>query len=127
MGVTTTYGYKKPQSPDTGETFWDDLEFDISRLDSHSHNGTDSAQLSGNNVTPVSDTIEAADWVAVSGQAGTYSQTVTVPLGVQLSKKMPNFRLSTGEVIHPSVEILGETTYNVFINDNTLELDVFYV
>ncbi len=38
--ILTTYGYKKPEDNDT--QFFDYLEFNLDRMDAHTHDGVDS-------------------------------------------------------------------------------------
>lgn len=126
MAITLSYGYIKNQTGDKGSVFWPDLEFNIQRINDHSHNGVNSAKLSNDSIDPLTQTINAGAWTAVAG--GTFKQTVTVPSGVDLNKHYPRFKHNTsGELLFLSVNILSDSQFEVFINDNTVALQVAYV
>jgi hypothetical protein len=126
MAITLSYGYIKNQTGDKGSVFWPDLEFNIQRINDHSHNGVNSAKLSNASIDSATQTINAGAWVSVAG--GTFKQTVTVPAGVDLNKHLPRFKHDTsGELLFLSVNILSDSQYEVFINDNTVALQVAYV
>jgi hypothetical protein len=127
MAVTLSYGYIKNESGDRGSEFWPDLEFNIERINGHSHNGTDSALIPTSSIDTQVQTLLADDWEAVAGQTGTYKQTVTVPSGVNLDKHLPRFKDANGNILLLSVDVLTTGTYDVYINDNTAVLQVAYV
>lgn len=119
--IILSNGYKLPESPDTGDIFFGAIEFDIQRLNDHSHNGTDSALLS-----TVSQNILAANWVAAPVGGGVYRQSVTVPTGYSYDTANIWFKLSTGEYVYPSVERITGTTYYVYTNNNALDYLALY-
>lgn len=112
---TTSYGYSKPELDDKGNIFFPLLEADIQQLNDHNHNGSNSALLA-----PILQTITSGGWAAVSGQPGTYSQNVTLPTGYTYDNRTLSFRLSTGEIIYPSVAKVSTSVFTVYTNDNTL-------
>lgn len=128
MSVTLTYGFVKPATGDTGATFWTQLENDITQLDSHTHNGVDSAVLSSTSINPTSDTISHTNWVATAG--GTYRQLVTTPPSITFDSYGMAFRITNGSdigyEIHPTILKVSNTTYYVYVNDNTIDLSVLY-
>jgi len=63
-------------------------------------------------------TIAAAAWVADG--TGRYRQDVTVPPGYNMDTYSILFKLSTGEIILPSITRLTATTFRIFGPDNTL-------
>jgi len=119
MSTTTTYGYKKPQDNDTGLTFWDDLEFNIDRMDGHTHDGVDSAPLAK------TQTISSGSWSSLGN--GSYRQLVTLPGSLTFDTIAIEMRLSTGHVVHPTIEKVSSTTYYVYTNDNTLTYTAVYI
>ena len=129
MSTTLTYGYKKPQDGDTGATFWDDLAFDIQRLNDHTHDGSDSAQLDSTSIAATTATISSASWVLTSG--GTYRQVVTMPPGLDFDSYGKSFMInsgaSAGHDVTLSIEKITNTTFYVYINDNTVDLLVRYL
>lgn len=124
MSITLSKGYKLPETGDRG--FWTDLEFDISRLNAHKHDGSDSTLISAFNLDKSSQTLLAAAWTAVAGQAGTYKQTVTLPTGNAMSTILPRFLNPAGDDMLLSVRKVSVNSYDVFINDNTLDVTVIY-
>lgn len=124
MSTTLSKGYKLPETGDRG--FWTDLEFDIERLNAHDHDGVDSSLISAYNLDKSSQTLLAASWVAVSGEAGTFKQTVTLPAGNAMATVLPRFLTATGDDLLLSVRKVSANSYDVFINDNTQTLTVIY-
>lgn len=128
---TLTYGYKKPETGDKGSIFFPALEFNIQRLNDHSHDGSNSQKLTAASVQGIGDTILAANWVAVAGQPGTYRQLVTMPPNTEFDGYGLAFRIDggllDGHEIHPVVEKSSASTYYVYINDNTQTLAVLYL
>jgi hypothetical protein len=128
MSSTLSNGYKLPATGDKGSSFFPDLEFDIQRLNDHTHDGSNSNKISVANLTKLTQTLLAASWVATTG--GTYRQLVTLPATGDYDSVIPKFQISggseDGSIIYPSVEKVSSTTYYVYINDNTLALKVVY-
>lgn len=125
--LVLSYGYKKPETGDKGDVFFPALEFNIQRLNDHSHNGTNSAKLTALAIEAISHVKLAAGWVAVVGEAGTYKQTVTVPAGVDLDELCPLILdNTTKKYLSLCVQKLTSTTFEVSINDNTIDLLVLY-
>lgn len=125
MGTVLSKGFKLPTTGD--RDWWTQLEDNITQLNSHDHDGTDSEQISTNNLSKSTGSIASGSWSAVSGEAGTYKQTVTVPTGYTVDLTDIKFYItSSGIQIHPSVRKVTATTYDVFINDNSLSLTAVY-
>jgi len=128
MSTTTTYGYKKPQTGDKGSSWFGDLEFDIDRLDSHDHEGTNSKLITPTAMSVTSQSILASAWSVVGD--GTFKQTVTMPTGLTFVNV--NFRIyidggtHDGSIIYPSIKKVAANTYDIYINDNTLDLIAVY-
>jgi hypothetical protein len=129
--LTLSNGFKKPQDNDSSTQWFDAMEGNVQQLNDHTHNGVDSEPLAISAIDVTTQSISSASWVATSG--GTYRQLVTMP--VSLTAGSPaltyddvalEFRLSTGDIIHPSVEKASSTTFYVYINDNTLNLVAIY-
>lgn len=116
MGNTLKYGFFVPAPADTGDTWFPAMANNMTLLNNHTHNGTDTALLAVQ-----TQSILAANWGAPTN--GTYTQTITMPIvnSVQMSYDSTKieFRLSTGEPIYPSVTRLSTTQYTISTNDNT--------
>ena len=50
MPITLSYGFIKPVDGDAASSWFDSIEATITQLNSHDHDGTDSAAISGKNV-----------------------------------------------------------------------------
>ena len=128
MSTTTSNGYIKPSTGDRG--YFTNLEFNIDRVNSHVHSGLDGQQISAKDLIKATTDILAANWVAVSGQAGTYSQTITLPTGLLMATCLPRFYVNggtfDGSQVWLSIQSLTTTTYKVLANDNTLTLKAVY-
>lgn len=130
MTITKTYGRRKPEDGDKGSTFFDDLEHNIDLNDAHTHNGVDSAKLPSTSFTKTTQSILAAGWSAVAGK-DIYKQTVTVPTGLDRTKtngvEVCFKDTDTGHNLLLSIEWVSDTTFDVFINDNTKNVTVIYL
>lgn len=136
MSTTLSYGYVRPADGDTGATFWDQLENDITQLNNHTHNGVNSALIPATSITPVSDTILAGaagvNWGSATN--GLYSRTVTVPASIDYDVYSMVFRVANGsasgtrgDTLMLSHTRLSDTTYTLYINDNLVDLDILYL
>lgn len=123
--TTLTYGYKLPDTGDSGATLFTALEDNITRLDGHTHDGVDSAALPAQSIAGVTQTISSASWVA-SGATGHYRQQVTVPAGFDFDEVQISFRTTAGAYIHPTVEKVSDTQYYVYTTDNTINFIACY-
>lgn len=132
MATTLSYGYVRPSDGDRGITFWDQLADDITQLNSHSHNGTDSARLTSQSITAVSAAITTAGWSLQSN--GIYRQTVNMPAGTDFDDYGIAFQItaSTGSVgvgqrVDLLVEKVSDTSYYLYSNDNALAVTAIYI
>lgn len=124
--LTLSYGYKLPEAGDRGTLFYDAMEGNITRFNGHTHNGTDSPPLTAQSISGVTQAISSASWATYGGPIGFYRQLVTVPAGFDYDIVGISFRLSTGELIFPTVERVSDTQYYVYTNDNTLNYVAVY-
>lgn len=118
MATTLSYGYIQPQNGDKGSTWFPALNDNIQQLNDHSHDGVTSAKISASNVLTGSVSIPAASWVL--DVTGRYRQDVTVPTGFNMNDYSIMFKLSTGEIIQPSITKLSDSSFRIFGIDNTL-------
>lgn len=109
--ITLSYGYKKPQNPDTGDIVFPDLEDNWQQVNDHTHDGVDSALLAVQ-----LQTISASGWTAIPAQPGTSSKLITVPTGFNYDECQIDFRLATGEMIYPSIARVSATQYTIYTN-----------
>lgn len=120
-----SFGFQKPQSNDRGPVIFPAMEENIQQLNDHTHDGVNSAKLTGASIESVQGTINSAGWVLLSG--GHYKQTVNMPVGFDYDKTQMSFRIaSTGHEINPTIEKVSSTQYDIYCDDNTLTLTALY-
>lgn len=121
----------KPQSPDRGNIFFPLLELLFDFANTHTHDGANSKTLAFGAQVRKEQFIAAGGWTPVAGQAGTYKQTVAMPAGVFFDKHSIEFQLSDGvsthtHFIYPTIERVSNTSYDIFVNDNSITLRANY-
>ena len=125
MAVTLSFGYKKPVTGDKGSVFYPALEDNITRVNGHTHDGVDSAQLTAASIIGISDTILAASHT--DNGNGNYSQVVNMPVGLEYDDYSMTFRdASTGDQLLLSTEKESTSTYTIRVNDNSFNITVIY-
>lgn len=126
--LTLSYGYKKPQTGDKGSVYFPALEGDIQQLNDHTHNGTDSAPIPGSNITNAIAAVGSADWALQT--PGTYRALVNLPLGYTYDGSHKEVRISggptDGAVINPTIEKIDDSSLYLYVNDNSLNLNVSF-
>lgn len=119
--ITLSKGIKKPQNPDTGDIWFPGLESNAQIQNDHNHDG-----LSSQLLAITTQAILSASWTAAAGKTGIYVQTVTVPAGFSYDSCDVLFKLSSGEIVYPSIERVTSTTYKIYTTDNTLNYNAYY-
>lgn len=122
--VTLTYGYKKPQTGDTGDKFFPAGEFNIQRINDHAHNGVDSAFL-----TVAGIAVTAASFIPTTGAqgaAGIYEQELTLPAGRLFDTTQIWFRSSIGNTANLSIAKTAANKFKVYTNQPAEVYTVFY-
>ena len=74
-----SFGYKLPETGDFGDVWFPALEDNITRVNSHNHDGTNSSKLASSSITAVHQTVNSGDFSLVSGE---YRATVNMPGGL---------------------------------------------
>ena len=130
----TTYGYRQLDDGDAakGANGWfESIEFDIARLDSHNHDGANSALITGSAITPFSNSILAAAWTV---DGGGFKQTVNTPAGMA-AVDIADYNLKfvftapggqVGRVAYLSWDRISPTSFDVYCNDVTAAFTVLY-
>jgi hypothetical protein len=124
MSLTLSYGYKLPQDGDSGASWFDDLEFDVQRLNDHTHDGVDSTLLSPAVITGQILNFATADWG--SATLGLYSQTKTIPGSLTYDNTIKEARLANGDVAYLDLIRASGTTITVKTNDNSQDVNVAF-
>jgi len=129
---TLSYGYKLPEAGDRAKGtggWYEALEFDISRLNGHNHDGANSPSISISSLSSLTQTILLGAWAAASPG---YKQTKTVPAGVSEFNDFDVHFIFTapvgkiGERAYLGTKRLTATTYEVYCNDNTAEFTAVF-
>lgn len=130
--IITSNGYKVPASGDRGggaNGFFSALEYNFNRISAHNHDGVNSEALNTRSIERISTTISKNNWGSLTPRG--YSQTIDLPSGMGLDKAQLQFQIAPvgndyGSVIYPTVDIVSNTRYIVYVNDPTLDLVVYY-
>lgn len=123
--LTLTYGFEKPQTGDKGSVFFPALEADLQQLNDHTHNGINSAMLTAGSIVAITQAIDHTNWVATAG--GTYKQNLTMSSSLTFDNYNIQFRnASTGHILYLTCVKTSATAYDVYINDNTIDLTAVY-
>jgi hypothetical protein len=118
---TLSHDYEKPSNPTYGDVFWPAMERNIQRMNDHTHDGDD-----GELIAKDTGSAASGSWGSDLG-GGSYRQIITLPNNRQFDSTEIQFRLSTGEVIYPTVEKISGTTFYVYTNDNSKTFTILYV
>lgn len=126
MATTLSYGFILPETGDLASSWMDNLEDNITQLNSHDHDGVDSSLLTPASITKYTTTIAATGYTDDGG--GNYSKTITVPSGIL---EFNNYHVffyvtATGERINPGVTRASATTYTISLNEQ-LALTAVYI
>jgi hypothetical protein len=122
MSQTLTYGMKIPEAGDTSATWMPDIEDNFTQLDGHTHNGIDSPPLTAAAFVVTTVNAPVPSWTLVSN--GTYKQTVNMPGALQYDDKNITLRnASTGDMMFLTVKKVSATSFDIYINDNTISVD----
>jgi hypothetical protein len=123
---TLTYGRKKPDTGDIGDEVFDALENNMDLDDAHTHDGVTSPLVPSNNINKIKQNILAANWSLVGN--GIYKQNVTI-VGSKLFDNLHFvFRdTSNGSQYFLKFEKTSPTQFDVFINDNSKDITIYYV
>lgn len=121
------------ETNDKGSVFFPAIEDNFQRLNDHDHDGTDSALLPPSSFAKFTSTILAAQWSSDGG--GNYSKVVTVPVGISGAATYNDIKyydifcqdLATGDRLLLTIEKETAYTFTVRINDNTLDVLIYYV
>jgi hypothetical protein len=119
-------GYFKPEKGD--RNFWTNLEENFQQLNDHNHDGVNSEKISPAAITGVSQNIANADWILDGG--GLYKQTIILPSPLQYNNVSPVFRVNGGSYdgffLVPTIKRVSANSYDIYVNDNTLNLVALY-
>jgi hypothetical protein len=128
-----SYGYQLPQSGDRGTIVFDALEDNITQLNSHDHDGTDSDRIDAFSLARSTVAVTSASW-NVSGSY--FKKTVTFPTGFSVAngseytKANIRFFFNGGtydnQECYPKTNRLTDTTFELFSIVNNQAFDVLF-
>jgi hypothetical protein len=122
--IVLSFGYKKPQSGDRGSIWFPAIEFDIERLNTHSHDGLNSAVLSTGSSFSVSQNLPT---VWTSDGLAQYKQSVTIPSPIKYDTCVIQFRKTDDKsILHLTAVRTSINTFDVYTYDSTLDVTVVY-
>jgi hypothetical protein len=116
---TLSYGYKLPEDGDKGSVFFPALEDNVTRVNSHNHDGSNSALLTATSIASAQVTITGGTWTTVTANA-LYSKLVTVPSGFNMDDYTITTRISGGDLVYPTIVRSSSTTFTIYTNDSSL-------
>lgn len=117
MATTLSYGYLQPVNGDRGSVWFAALNSNITQLNGHAHNGSDSAAINAANIVKGQVSIPSGSWVL--DVTGRYKQDVTAPSGFNMDDYIIQFRISSGANVNLSYDRLTATTFRVYTCDNS--------
>lgn len=124
---TLSNGVKKPEDGDSGNVWSDGLEENAEILNDLITTVDD---LTIADITRPKTVLDSASWV-VAAEATGYKQIVLMPLTVSLDKVDMRFRITSGpktnRFIHPTILPTSLTTFEIIVNDSTLNIEILYV
>jgi hypothetical protein len=122
--ITLSFGFKKPETNDKGDIVFPALEDNIQQLNDHNHNGTNSSKIDSSAITPLSETILAAGWVATTNG---FRQLVNLPASLAYDTTGFDCRLTSGDIFYPTIEKISASQFYIYINDNTQNVTIIYL
>lgn len=135
---TLSYGFFKPETGDRGAVWFPALEDNFQNLNDHDHDGVNSSLLSITSVGKPSSTVASGSWISDGG--GNYHVVVTVPIAIsgatapandiiyyEVVTKINTAGATYGDRLYPDIERETATTFTVRVNDNTLDLILYFI
>ena len=126
-GGFTNGPYSKPTSGDAGNDVFSRLEDFMDRMATHTHSGADSNKISLNIEKDVTDFTIGVDLTWTSLGDGSYKAAIAVPGATTFDASVRHFFRRVGAArnpIFPDVVRIDNNNYEVYVNDNTIELTV---
>lgn len=116
--VVLSNGYKLPETGDFGDIWFPALEDNINRVNTHNHDGANSAKIPATSLTGVVQTILSG---AFSGSGGVFTATITLFGGaVSVDNKTVVFRdPTTKEVLY--LKYVKVSTTQITVTTNTVQ------
>ena len=123
MAETLSNGFIKPQNGDRGSTWFPALESNIQQVNDHNHNGSNSEKLNSESLTSLTAQILPAAWSVQPN--GLYRAAVAMPGSLEFDTKLIQLR-TNGKPLLGDVEKVTSNSFYVYVNDNSLTVDIIY-
>jgi len=121
---TLSNGYLLPETGDRGSTFFPALESNITRLNAHKHDGTDSEILTPEAFAGLTATINPGDWSLHTN--GLYRHVLTMP-GNKVFDTTTIRMVAGNNIIYGDIEKVTANTFYAYVNDPSLTVTVLYL
>ena len=132
--TTLSFGYKKPEDGDKGQTVFDALEDNIDRLNSHDHDNVDSARVNSYNLSRGSVAVPSTGW---SASGNLFRQSVSFPAGFSTANGSDygnahirffyNGGTRDGEELFPKTEKIDATSFFLYSISSSQAYDVSFL
>lgn len=120
---TLSNGYLLPETGDRGSVWFPALESNIQQLNDHNHNGSNSEKLSSEAIASLTAQILPGAWVVQAD--GSYRAPVTMPGSLEFDTKIIKLR-TNNKALYADVEKVTANTFYVYVNDNSLTVEIIY-
>jgi hypothetical protein len=121
---TLSYGYKLPETGDFGDVWFPALEDNITRVNSHDHDGVNSTKLISSNISASYVSVASGSFSLVSGK---YRATVDTPVGSLVDDFVIVCKDPTSkDQIFLEVEKLDDNTVYLYSN-LAIDVEVYFL
>jgi hypothetical protein len=124
---TLSNNVKKPEDGDAGNVWSDGLETNAEILNTLI---TTVDTLTISDITKPDKELFNANWVVAAEGTG-YKQNVSMPVGASLDTVGMRFRVTNGpkinRFINPTILPTSLTTFDIIVNDSTIDIDILFV
>lgn len=122
--ITLSFGYKLPETGDFGNVWFPALEDNITRLNSHNHDGTNSSKLESSSITAIRQTTVSGDFSLVGSQ---YRATVNMPSGLDFDDYLIVCKdPASQDQVYLSVEKISDAQFYLYTNTQQ-DYEVYFV
>lgn len=123
--IVLSNGYKLPETGDFGDVWFPSLEDNITRVNSHNHDGTNSEKLTSANISAVYQTELSASFIDQGG--GVFRATVNTPAGVLFDDTMVMVKdPTTKDTVYLKIEKVNASQFYLFTNKQQ-DFEVYFL
>lgn len=113
--IVLSNGYKLPETGDFGDVWFPALEDNITRVNSHNHDGSNSEKLTSANIAAVRQTVLSADFIDQGN--GEFRATVAMPAGVLFDDTVILAKdPTTKDQVYLKLEKIGDSSFYLYTN-----------